>query len=542
MAIPKLKTANWNEFDQSREFTADFLAKILPAYLASCRWFGAKNMAVRRYNTELVVPLRSNQNTYFLLIIEVLFETGHSENYQLTIGRASLDDSIEENARIAEITADGDKFLMVDALYLTRFRNFLFSNILTEVSVLHLDGNLIFERGKLFDQVRIDEVTSKVLNAEQSNTTVVFNDAYYLKIYRKLFRDANPDYELTYFLSEQAGFRNSPKFAGAFTWKKGAFEVTMGLMQEKIENTGDAWTYFLEVVREFYAGLAENKVDTRKLESLPLYEPIKPADLSKVLAKAIGDQTIQDVRKLGQRTAEMHLAIFKEKYTRRFVPKPFNTDYKAWLLNRLIYHVDHRYHLLENNIHKLKGDALEYANEFLKYKSLIKDRILNFHSSELNSSRIRIHGDYHLGQVILSDGDFFILDFEGEPEATIRDRKVKQPPMKDVAGMFRSFQYAIYAVIFDKKSKIRLNKEEQFQVGEKYYAALVNLFLDSYLEVAHQYGLDVGYSKEVDFLLRYHLLEKAIYEMGYELNSRPDWVVIPLKGVLDIIKHYVNGK
>ena len=114
--------------------------------------------------------------------------------------------------------------------------------------------------------------------------------------------------------------------------------------------------------------------------------------------------------------------------------------------------------------------------------------------------------------------------------------------MKDVAGMFRSFQYAIYAVIFDKKSKIRLNKEEQFQVGEKYYAALVNLFLDSYLEVAHQYGLDVGYSKEVDFLLRYHLLEKAIYEMGYELNSRPDWVVIPLKGVLDIIKHYVNGK
>ena len=542
MALPKLKTTNWNEFDSSTEFTEKFLGKVLPDYMATCRWFGAKNTPIRRYNAELVVPLKSNQNTYFLLIIEVIFETAYSENYQLVIGRTDGKSDIPDVAKIAQISVGGEDFTLVDALYLEQFRNFLFSNILTEVSILHLDGNLIFERGKLFDQQRIDEVSSKVLNAEQSNTTVVFNDAYYLKIYRKLFRDANPDYELTYFLSEQAGFRNSPKFAGSFTWRKGSFEVTMGLMQEKIENTGDAWTYFLEVVKDFYKRASDKKFNHAKLEALPLYDGIKPEDLSKSMAEALGEQTISDVRKLAQRTAEMHLAIFKEKFTRRFVPKPFNTDYKAWLLNRLIYHVDHRYHLLENNMHKLKGDALAYAEEFMKYKSLIKDRILNFHSSELNSSRIRIHGDYHLGQVILSDGDFFILDFEGEPEATIRDRKVKQPPMKDVAGMFRSFQYAIYAVIFSEKNKIKLSKQDQFTLGEKYYAALVSLFIDKYMEVAFSQGLDVGYKREIDFLLRYHLLEKAIYEMGYELNSRPDWVVIPLKGVLDIIKHYVNEK
>jgi maltose alpha-D-glucosyltransferase/alpha-amylase len=134
-----------------------------------------------------------------------------------------------------------------------------------------------------------------------------------------------------------------------------------------------------------------------------------------------------------------------------------------------------------------------------------------------------------LGQVILSKGDFFILDFEGEPEATIRDRKVKQPPMKDVAGMYRSFQYAIYAVIFDPQAKIKLSKAEQFEVGEKYYAALVNLFLDKYMEVAFQYGLDVGYKKEIQFLLRYHCWKKRFMKWDMNLiRDRIGWLS-PLK-------------
>lgn len=540
MALKSLKINKWSEFPDSELFKDEFLNRILTNYVRSCRWFGAKNTPIRRFNTELVLPLQSSHQLYYMIILEVLYETAYTENYQIVIGFQEDVSDLPEIAGITKCEIEGKEATIVDAIYLEPFRNFLFRNMLSDVSILHMDGNLVFDKGKLFDNERIEEVHSTVLNAEQSNTTVVFNESYYLKIYRKLFRDANPDYELTHFLSEQAGFKNSPKYAGSITWKKGAYLVTMGLMQEKIENTGDAWTYFLQVVKDFYSNLPKSKV--KSLELHDLYAPIAPEELGENIRSAIGEQTIDDVRKLALRTAEMHLAIFKEKYTRRFIPKAFNTDYKAWLLNRLIYHVDHRFHLLENNMHKLKGDALKYAEEFMGYKAVIKDKILNFHSSQLNSMRIRIHGDYHLGQVIMSDGDFYILDFEGEPEATIRDRKVKQPPMKDVAGMFRSFQYAIYAVIFDKENKIKLSQEEQFEVGEKYYAALVGLFMDTYTKTAYELGLDIGYAKEIDFLLRYHLLEKAIYEMGYELNSRPDWVVIPLKGVLDIIKHYVDGK
>ncbi len=543
MSIPHINTTKWKDFTKSDVFNGVFLSKILPEYVQSCRWFGAKNTPVRHYNAELIVPMESDSHVYFLIIIEVVFETAYSENYQLILGRTEANTKLPDNAKIAELSADDDSWLVVDALYLDHFRSYLFDNVQAAQVLTHPEGgNLIFEKGSLFDEVKVEEVTSEVLNAEQSNTTVVFNDAYYLKIYRKLFRDANPDYELTYFLSEQTGFSNSPRFAGSLTWKKGAFQVTLGLMQAKIENEGDAWTHFLKVVYNFYNRLDTNKTDISRIHGPALYEPIPPERLDLNLQAAMEVSTMDAVQKLAQRTAEMHLALFKEKFTQRFVPKAFNTDYKAWLLNRLIYSIDQRYHLLENTIHKLEGQALEYANEFLQHKHLIKDKILNFHSSQLNSMRIRIHGDYHLGQVIMAGDDFYILDFEGEPEATIRDRKVKQPPMKDVAGMLRSFQYAIYAVIFDDNNKLGMTREQQFEIGEKYYAALVGIFLDRYIEVAFRNGLDIGYRQEIDFLLRYHLLEKAIYEMGYELNSRPDWVVIPLKGVLDIIKHYKNGQ
>lgn len=541
MSLPSLNTSSWKDFTQSGVFKEVFLGKILPNYIRSCRWFGAKNTPVRHFNTELIVPLEHGDDLFYLIILEIVFETAYTENYQLVLGRTTNQD-LHDAAKIAEISVDNEVWTLADAVYLQPFRNYLFHKMINEEAISHAQGQIEFGKGKILKERTAEGVESEVLEAEQSNSTIVYNDAYFLKIYRKLFRDANPDYELTYFLSEQTAFQNSPRYAGSFTWKRGAFQITLGLMQNKIENQGDAWTHFLQVVFNFFYRLESNKTDISKIQGPKLYKPCPPEKLDLNLQAAMEQTTVEAVQQLAQRTVEMHLALFKEKFTRRFVPKSFNTDYKAWLLNRLIYSVDNRYNLLENTIHKLDGEALEYAKEFLEKKNLIKDKILNFHSSELNSMRIRIHGDYHLGQVIMTKNDFYILDFEGEPEATIRDRKVKQPPMKDVAGMLRSFQYAIYSVIFDDKNGLKMDREHQFEIGEKYFAALVGIFLDRYVEVAYQEGLDIGYAQEIEFLLKYHLLEKAIYEMGYELNSRPEWVIIPLKGVLDIIKEYEDAK
>ncbi len=172
------------------------------------------------------------------------------------------------------------------------------------------------------------------------------------------------------------------------------------------------------------------------------------------------------------------------------------------------------------------------AQEVMAKKDRIINFILSFDEENLLSFRIRIHGDYHLGQILIQGDDFYILDFEGEPESTIRDRKVKQSPLKDVAGLLRSFHYALFAVLFEENPQPSPQRLQQSQI---LYRAMSNVFLHTYFELAFSENLDIGYRKEIDYLLHYFLLEKAIYELGYELNGRPAWASIPLRGVAEIL-------
>lgn len=188
-------------------------------------------------------------------------------------------------------------------------------------------------------------------------------------------------------------------------------------------------------------------------------------------------------------------------------------------------------------MHKLDGLALELAREFLENKNLIRKRITSFDWTKFKGERIRLHGDYHLGQILVTDQDFYILDFEGEPESTIRDRKVKQPPLKDVAGLFRSFHYAIYATLFNNSEEYPQTQDELFEAAEVLYGYLTSVFLEEYTEVIQNANLNIGYNQERVYILKYCLLEKAVYEIGYELNSRPRWALIPLKGISNIINH-----
>jgi len=203
----------------------------------------------------------------------------------------------------------------------------------------------------------------------------------------------------------------------------------------------------------------------------------------------------------------------------------------------LLYQFQNRLNAIENNLDTLSGLSLALAHEFLAKKSIIRKRFVNFDWTKLKGERIRVHGDYHLGQVLVKDNDFYILDFEGEPESTIRDRKVKQPPLKDVAGMFRSFHYAIYASIFNNLEQYNQKQEILFKAAEILYRYLTDVFLETYISKVQEANLNIGYEQERLFILKYCLLEKAVYELGYELNSRPNWALIPLKGISNIINH-----
>ena len=534
MSLPLKIDDNWISASIPDEFWQDLAANHIPKYTLKCRWFGAKNAAIKRFDIILKEQLGTEDFTAYLLFVEVVFQSAYTETYFLPVSFVPTGTNVDKRWQICELTCNKQPGFLVDAVCVDHFRNYLFNQIASQRQVALEIGKLEFKKGRT---LKPQEVTSQLLQAEQSNTTIVYNGNYFLKIYRKLFRDSNPDFELTQHLSERAGFKHSPTFLGSINLQRpNMYTVTLGLMQLRVENDGTAWDWMLSQVERFYGNVSRRKLTEEQIPKVPLYKPHPAEKLPLTLLDLIGIETLEHIELLAKRTAEMHLALFQEYENKNFIPINFTEDYQVWLLNRLLYQLDNRMALLENTFEKFDDRAKSWARNFLERSDEVKNRILHFNHQYLNSQRIRVHGDYHLGQVLVSSGDFVILDFEGEPESTIRDRKVKQPPLKDVAGLCRSFHYAVFATIFNGKAA-NLDDEFAFEAGGRYYRAIVAVFLNAYVQAAFEKGLDIGYYKEIDYLLRYHILEKAIYELGYELNSRPNWVTIPLKGIMQILNN-----
>jgi maltose alpha-D-glucosyltransferase/alpha-amylase len=338
------------------------------------------------------------------------------------------------------------------------------------------------------------------------------------------------------FLSDKKGFRNTPSYQGSLNIiDSDKSMVTIALMQELIPNQGDAWEYMLEKLLKVFQNLTDKDIDIDGLPDVDIFTRMGIREVPPEIIDWAGLDIFLKMQHLGLRTAEMHIALGSEFEESSFTPQHFNRDYEVWLKNRLLYQFQNRLNTVENNLHKLEGLALDLAKQFLQQKNEIRKRFMSFDWHKLKGERIRVHGDYHLGQVLVNDGDFYILDFEGEPESTIRDRRVKQPPIKDVAGMFRSFHYAIYATIFNHQDQFSIPQEKLFEAGEKLYRYFIGVFLKTYTENIEAANINIGYEQERVFMLKHAMLDKAVYELGYEMNSRPLWAVIPLEGIASIM-------
>jgi maltose alpha-D-glucosyltransferase/alpha-amylase len=544
--INLLSTAyTWQTFFEDKELIHSLLSKVFPAYLQRCRWFSGKSKKIKQLRVQYLLSLPFMDTQAYLMIVEANYIAAYSESYFLPLYFTDDDETkkTDRKALIANIEVAGKPGILLDAIYDEDFRLALFQFMVAQEKVDVGDGVLCFNRGSvLADYNTTDAIKSVVLKVDQSNTSVIYDDKFFFKIYRNLFREVNPDVEITRFLTENAGFKHSPAYAGSFTWKReDSPDISLGLMQQKVENEGDAWHYVNAKVKAYFEKVRELRHDLQDLEKVPLYKPLSIRDIDPEMVDLIGYEMLKSIEKLALRTAEMHIAISSDRSNYTFMPASFNEDYAVWLKNRLIYQLDRRIDLAEKNMDELEGLGLEYARTFLEKKEEIINIILNFNESKMMGKRIRIHGDYHLGQVLKRGDDFVILDFEGEPESTIRDRKVKQPPIKDVAGMIRSFHYAVYANIFEQAGEGNQNFDELVEAGSRYYRSIVAVFLNTYLKTAMANSLAIGYEAEIDYLLKYHLLEKAIYELGYEMNSRPTWALIPLKGILNLLESTTFG-
>jgi maltose alpha-D-glucosyltransferase/alpha-amylase len=522
---------SWEDLLESKEFQKQLCGDVLQDYILQQRWYGGKASKLKYLEVLDYFSVQNESDLYYGLVVEANYIEAFVQDYFLPLGLVKNPDAVDGKV-IAKIKLKEEDFWLVDATLLESFRKLIFEKITEGNKTQH--PYLEYRRGrKCLDD---HYVSSRFLGVEQSNTSIIYNDKYILKFFRRLYVNHNPDYELSKYLTNKGHFSNTPGYAGSITLKFSDKNVmTIALMQEVIPNEGDAWEYFSKVIRKGIQAFNASKIDISKIDKLKPLQQLHVDQVDTKLTKLFGKAFFEDIRTLAHRTAEMHVSLGTERINAEFTPSAYSYDYTVWLKNRLVYMLDNRINLLENNFHKLEGLALDLAQKLLSNKKEVKKRFLDFDESKLKGERIRVHGDYHLGQVLVNERDFYVIDFEGEPESTIRDRKVKQAPLKDVAGMFRSFNYAIYASIFNHQDEHKRSIEEHFEFAELVYDQMVGVFLYTYIDYVQSHNLNIGYRKEIEFLLHYSLLEKAIYELGYELNSRPLWAIIPLKGISSIL-------
>lgn len=523
----------WEDLLDNKAFVDVFLSDVLENYITKQRWYGGKSSKLKYIELAEYFRIQQHEEVYYGLILEVNFVEAFYQHYFLPIAFVS-DENFAKDDRILPISIQNQEGYIIDAVNLEAFRKVVFERILT---ALPKDKTRVrYHKSILFGNCQYE--SSRFMGLEQSNTSIIYNEKYVLKFFRRIYADRNPDYEMSRFLSEKKEFKNTPAYLGSIQIKDSeGTNITIGLMQEMVPNEGDAWEYMLKELHKVFLNLEYKHIRIDHLPKTKDFERLEIRDVPPQIIDWVGLNLFLKTQTLAKRTAEMHIALGSEFEDTSFTPTHFNGDYTVWLKNRMLYQFQNRLNSVENNLHKLDGLALELANEFLDKKNEIRKRFMNFDWTRLKGERIRVHGDYHLGQVLVKDNDFYILDFEGEPESTIRDRKVKQPPLKDVAGMFRSFHYAIYATIFNNADKYKQKQQELFDAGEILYQYLIGVFLGTYVVEIQNANLNIGYSQERIFLLKYSLLEKAVYELGYELNSRPRWAVIPLKGISNIINN-----
>jgi maltose alpha-D-glucosyltransferase/alpha-amylase len=350
----------------------------------------------------------------------------------------------------------------------------------------------------------------------------------------------NPDLEITRFLTERANFPNVPQFLGSISmYHRNNSTTVLAMVQEAVPNQGDAWEYTKDALQRYF----EKVLIQPKTEKIPditddLTSPLSFGDLSPFLQELLEGVFSERMSLLGIRTGEMHRALISFPEEKDFEPEAFSLHYQRSLYSSLQSLTRSAFQSLRQNLKNLPESIREEAEEVLQMKDQVLKIFKKIFSHKITTMKIRNHGDYHLGQVLWTGKDFVIIDFEGEPARTFSERRLKRSPLRDVAGMIRSFHYAAYSTVLqDEFNKYR--KDDDLEGwAETWFYHMTRIYLQGYLDQVKDTDFIPKEEGDLKILLETFLLEKAVYELNYELNNRPDWVLIPLRGIKSILNRY----
>jgi len=523
------------------------LEAALPAILREHRWFGGKAREIRSARLLETIVLRNESAQGRIALVQVEQEQASAETYALPVSFATGAEAEalrreRPQAMLAELqitTAGGTETgLLFDGLEDPELCAALLEAVRRRRTLRGSAGELLAIRTRAFSELRGPEdipLAPAVIRGEQSNTSVIYGERLVFKLFRRLSEGVNPDLEVGRFLTERAGFSHVPAVAGALEYRVGRREpMTLGILQAFVVNEGDAWSFTLDQLEGFYERALALQAEVPVSEESPL-ELIGEAPPPLLLEMGTHFEL---ARLLGQRTAELHLALAHDPEDPGFAPEPFTTLYQRSLYESIRTSAARNLGLLRRRLGDLTGPAASEARHLLEREVELLETFRAIVGTRLGGMRIRVHGDYHLGQVLYTGNDFVIIDFEGEPARPLSERRLKRSPLRDVAGMLRSFDYAAATALFGSAERGAI-REDDVPVLMPWARSLSqwasSAFLRAYLPPVQAAGLAPSERGQLATLLRVLLLDKAIYELGYELNNRPGWSRIPIRGILDLL-------
>lgn len=509
MTVLKLKN-NWTEilYDPFKE---RFENEILPQFLATRHWFN-KDATIQQVN----IKHRFAIDGSYIIVIEVSFVddlTTACYNLPISFYPITPDTALTaeiQRSIIAKVEIHGKQGLIIDSLHDQNFHQALFRFIINTKRAMNKEGSL---QGFITKKIeRETKDVSAYVKSDRGNSSIQFGQSYFLKLYRKFEEGLNPDMDMDIYLSEHSSFKNVPPFIGGVVHTSSLNAVSsIAILEEYVPHNGTG----KEITKEYLTRFFENVI-VDKSTALSIEERM--------------GSFVETVALLAKRTAEFHLALAQETDNPDFTPEPFTAHYQRSIYQRHREQIKRSFILLRKISPDLDIEEAAIANTLVKQENFLIEKFQNVVNNKINATRIRIHGNYHLGQILFTGKDFCLIDFEGEPTYSLTIRKSKRSPLKDIAAMLYSFLFAgVQFTQSDTMMRTIPQTEMQHWIS-KWYKGVKSIFLKNYyVEVEKVTNKLLPVGEQRDLLIDLWMTEKAAYQLSYDHHYRPEILIVPLQ-------------
>jgi maltose alpha-D-glucosyltransferase/alpha-amylase len=525
------------------------LENILCNFVKSQPWFRGFPRQIKSVQIRDVIELSRGSSKSFLLFLLVEFMEGDPEDYLLPIAISRQEPAMQPEGTpspdiIAHLCLEAteEKGILCAGAGNKAFGKALMDFVRRRRLSVGQEGELRgFASGVLRNGVGDGDATFEPVfrPAGINNIVAVFGDTFLLKLFARLEPGTNPELEFGRFLTEHH-FPNVPPVAGYLEYRRQNGErFDLAIVTRFLPSAQDTWGYTLDMLGRYFDRIRTVPAEKRG-ESAPKSSLLQLAaeDVPEAVVAQIGTY-LELARLLGQRAAEMHLALAADPRDREFAPEPFSPFYQRALYQSMRNLTAENLQLLRDNFGTLPEIIHADARKVLSLEKEILKRLRAVSESPLQAQRIRCHCDFHLGQVLYTGKDFMFLDFQAGTSRSFGERRIRRSPLRDVAGMLRSFDYVTNVALW-KQRELGVTQEEQqtqLQPWADFWCRWVSaVFLKAYLRVVAAGQLIPSAREQLNVLLEVHLLEKGLTELGFEIRKRPEWVKIPLRSIVRLIE------